>query len=171
MKKLITLIAFLSAATVAQASFHAGASVGYLIDAEEPLVSVRVGYTFAETNGYQHAVEGEIGRSTADYGIFKVTMTPTMLNYRTQKAINEKLYAYGGVGVGSVNIDVEFGSSKGSGDGFAWQVFGGLGYYLTENLSAVGGVRFIDTSDITIRRESVGSDNDTEFSLGVKFEF
>jgi len=171
MKKLLSVIVLLSMATIAQASIYVGASAGYLTDAEEPLYSGRVGINLGEWGGIRHSVEGEYGMSSASYGIFEVDMYPMMLNYRGEYDLSEKLFTYFGAGLGQVSVDVEWFGRGGSGDGFAWQVFGGLGVRLTEKLSLIGGVRFMDASDITVKGQSIGSENDTEFSVGAQFAF
>lgn len=171
MKKTILFIALFASATLAQASLYVGGSVGYLSDAKEPLFSARVGYQIGEYGGIRHSIEGEIGVSSADFGIYEVDMQPRMINYRGEIDIDDTFFAYAGAGLGSVQIEVEFAGFEGDGDGFAWQVFGGLGMRLTEQLSAIGGLRFIDASDIKIRGESVGADNDLEFGVGMQFVF
>ena len=171
MKKLLSILVFLSGLSVAQASIYAGASAGYLFDAEEPLYTSRVGFTLGEWMGVQHNIEAEVGVSSASYGVYEVDMYPKLLNYRGQADLNNLLFLYFGAGAGSVSVDVEWQGISGDGDGFVWQVFGGLGLHLTKHISAIAGARFFDASDITIKGQSIGAENDTEVALGVQFSF
>ncbi len=171
MKKFLPFILFFSFVSISHASVYVGASAGYLFDAEEPLYTSRVGVSLGEWLGIRHHIEGEVGVSSSSYGIFEVDLYPKMLNYRGELDINKLLFAYVGAGAGSVSVEVEWLGTTGKGDGFAWQVFGGLGLHLTDHISALAGVRFFDASDITIKKQSIGSENDTAVNLGVQFSF
>jgi opacity protein-like surface antigen len=172
MRKLISLISLSLITTMAHAvSPHVGASVGYLFDAKEPIYSARAGVTLFEWAGIDHGVEVEIGTSSSKEGIFNIDMRPLMFNYRGELALTERLFAYFGAGAGTVHFDVNYGTRGGDGDGFAWQAFGGMGIRLADYLALTGGVRFLDVSDIKIRGQEIGSENDVELGLGVQFTF
>jgi opacity protein-like surface antigen len=170
-KTICVFSALLMSAFVAQGSVYIGGSAGYLIDAEEPVYSGRVGVVLGTAAGIRHSIEAEMGFSSASYGIYEIDMQPLMANYRGQIDLSEILFLYAGAGAGRVSVDVEFFNSKGSGDAFAWQAFGGLGLRLTSSLSLMGGVRYFDSSEVTVRKNKIGAENDFEFGLGMQLDF
>ena len=162
-------------------TWFAGASVGYLVELEEPMYNAHFGVTnscwkvgpgtislFAEvgytshdwswsSRGYFDDNEGRI-KETIDLTIVPITAN---IKFDFPIANNLNFYIGGGLGVAWMDVDSDFragGFSSHDSDSdwvFTAQIFAGLSYSVTTNCEIYGGARWIYYADPTFFGTSV----------------
>jgi hypothetical protein len=165
-KLVLTLIALFGAALSLQATY-VGTSVGYMIDAEEEIISARVGWTVKETGDITHNLELEVAySSTSEYGI-SLDITPVMLNYIIKSTQESGLTLYAGAGIGYTFWDLSYMNMP-LGEELTLQGLVGLEYGISETTSFRAGYRYVHLDDI---EDSDISLNDSVIELGLVFSF
>jgi opacity protein-like surface antigen len=166
------------------AAVYVGAGVGYMIDAEEELFTVRIGMDVAGDETISHNLEFEIGyisdseEETWDDIVVKADwdVIPLMLNYRLTGSMQEGLGYYFGVGLGMSEFSVDgsaLGYSVSASDWvFTGQGFLGASYAFTENFSMSLGYRYIYLSEPSlIDGDDMGTIDDHVFEVGLTLKF
>jgi opacity protein-like surface antigen len=169
-KKILFLVSVLSFTSFANA-IYIGGSGGYLTDMEVAYETGRFGMTLVQLEKTRHNLELELGHGYEDSGYATVRMIPLTLNYRGETDLTKTLFAYYGAGIGSAHIKVELAGYSGSGSSFVYQAFGGAGYRVSDSVSVLAGVRYLNMSSIEIDGCDVGSDSDIGVNIGIQFSF
>lgn len=151
--------------------WFAGASVGYLTQAEEAYYTLHFGMQVAQTGPVSHSVFLEGGYSKIDETFSDTDVVPVTLNYKLDYHFTEKLSVYGGVGAGVAFLDVDspFGSDNST--QFAAQAFTGIGYDFTPAFQVYGGGRYIWIDDAKVNGAKVKVGDDWGVELGARFRF
>lgn len=170
MKNILLLLSVFTFTTFAHA-VYIGGSVGYLIDSEEDYEVGRIGMTLSKQGKTAHNLELELGHSYSERGAIAIRMLPVTLNYRAETDVSESAFIYYGAGIGSAFIDVEYFEFSDTGSSFVIQAFGGAGYRVSNNVSVLAGVRYLNMSSITVGGNDIGSENDFGFNFGVQISF
>ncbi|RYD54029.1 MAG: porin family protein [Verrucomicrobiaceae bacterium] len=154
-------------------TWFAGGSVGYFFDNEEAYYTLHFGAKIAETGSVTHSlfVEGLYTETESFGGIVDTDVIPVTLNYKADFALNSKLSAYVGAGVGGAFVDSEAGAFSDDSVELAAQVFAGLGYNVTDNFEIYSGVRWLWVDDSEIANVSVEVGDDVGAELGLRFKF
>jgi len=107
--------------------------------------SVGVGINISSMTGISLNAEGLYGSHSAKIGSGSTSMTGFFGNVEWEYANDTKWMPYVFAGYGSLSMKPKGGSSDSNG---AWQVGGGFGYRLKDNLNLWGDVRYmsIDTA-------------------------
>ncbi|MEK7951348.1 outer membrane beta-barrel protein [Luteolibacter soli] len=150
-----------------------GGSAGYFFDNEEAYYTLHFGAKIAETGSVTHSlfVEGLYTQTESFGGIVESDVIPVTLNYKADFALNSKLSAYVGLGVGAGFVDSDAGVFDDSSVELAAQVFAGLGYNVTDNFEIYGGARWLWVDDSSIGPVSVKVGDDVGAELGLRFKF
>ena len=166
MKKTLFFVSTLVLTCFANATYIGG-SLGYLTDSEALYESGRIGYTFVQLSNTSHSLEVEVGHSYKEKNGVSVRVVPTVINYRGETSIGQNAFIYYGLGVGSAYVKAEFNNHSASDSSFVFQSFGGAGYRMSEKASLLAGVRYLRVADF----DTVGSENDFGFNLGLQISF
>lgn len=172
MKKLITLILLSAATSAFAASPYAGASVGYLIDSEEEFFAVRLGTQVAQSQGFSHNIEGEVGFASDGESGISLDLIPVMANYRLTGALGQtNLGFYAGAGVGATRLKLSGWGYNDSSWSFATQAFAGVELKVTPRTALTAGVRYLWIDDDTLSGITAEVGDDVALEVGVRFGF
>ena len=179
-------------------SWFAGASVGYLVNMEEPMYNAHVGVTNScwKIAGWDIALYLEVGYAqktwtetyytgeTAPIRVHedvKLEVLPITANIKFERALTGNLNAYFGGGLGVAWMNAEIAGTSDSDWVFCAQIFAGLSYNVTPNCEIYGGARWIYYADPTLfgSKVDLGSlpgtsgniGSDWLFELGARFKF
>lgn len=175
MKNLIYSLLLIVSATTVVAKPYVGASIGYLIDAEESIVSGHVGYNLAAGTGATHGIELEVGETSFREQIFKASITPIMANYRFVAPFGDRFDFFGGLGLGLSQVRVSGrGIATGirdSDSGFTAQAFGGVAFNVTPKVSFTASVRHFRIGDVKLFdvKDTLGDDTSVEAGIRIRF--
>jgi opacity protein-like surface antigen len=161
MKKLMIGALALLTASLVQAQSYVGFGIGYMIDHEENVYSIRVGKEFESKNpDYLNRLELEYNYARynqTDYlGTYAFESTLDinllMVNYRGSYALGSGLSANfgGGLGVGFLKVDVDDGFATDTDTSAAYQIFAGLDYELEDGTIIGIGLRHVKIGDTTV---------------------
>lgn len=171
MNKLLSLAAFIIAATTATAGLYTGATVGYLIDSEEPIFSARLGFDVAQTDTLLHAVEAEVGITSDEEEGAEGDIVPLFANYRGVLKTSEKLDVYFGAGVGLALVDIDAFGFSDDDQAAALQGFAGVEYKASPTVSLTAGARYIWIDDVTLFGFDADLGDDVALEVGIKIRF
>jgi len=180
MKKLVisTLAALAVAASASAAYISAG--VGYLVDAEEAILTVRGGIPFNVTQteklgALAHNAELEVGYlEQSEIGV-KVETLPVYLNYRAEFK-KEGWAPYAGAGLGFARVrgtaSGYFGTASATDTSFTFQVFLGTHYNFTESSALQLGARYVWLDEVDFGYGLIApSSDDLVLEVGYSFRF
>jgi len=160
-----------STSTSVESTWFAGGSVGYLLDAEEPLYTLHLGKTFAQSGPLSHSLFAEVGFSDEDDSSVELDFVPVTLNYKLDYQFGGGLSFYAGAGAGAAFLNVDaFGDSDDSVE-FMAQAFAGVGYDISPNFQIYGGARYIWVDDTELLGVSVDAGDDVALEIGARFRF
>lgn len=172
MKTLLSsILALALASSAVAASPYIGASVGYLIDGEEELISARLGFVVAESAQVNHGLELEVGYSGASESGVDLDVIPVFANYRGTLNTSEKISLQFGGGVGFSRVKASGFGVNFSDTPFSAQAFAGVGFRTTERSSIDLGARYIWFDDVSIAGVNLGSSDDVAVELGFSIRF
>lgn len=166
--KLLALLGIASAASAATP--YVGASVGYLVDTQDPLFTTRVGAEFAKQDKLTHSAELEIGMTRdSEYGV-SMDIVPIMANYRLGIGLSPKVSLDLGAGLGMSWTKLKYyGSSNDT--AFTYQGLAGVNFALTEKTILGLGVRYINIGEASLHGITADVGDDLSIELGLKFKF
>lgn len=172
MNKLLTLI-LLSAATPAfAANPYVGASVGYLVESEEPMFTARIGTDVAQVGQLTHSVEVDVSLVTETTSGVTVDLIPAMLNYRISGPLGQgPTRFYFGGGAGFTRLKAYGWGYKLSDWAFSLQALGGIEHKVTPKFSLTLGLRYLWTEDFTLGGIDIDSGDEVAIEAGVRFQF
>ncbi|MGA1205734.1 MAG: outer membrane protein [Opitutales bacterium] len=154
---------------------YVGGSVGYMIDGEEEIFSVQVGFPVAESGKVTHNLEFEVGIISSSDEVEGMSVdadfNPLMVNYLFKTNPEKGVSFYAGGGIGWTLWDVDVMSYSFDGDVFTWQIMVGLQYSLSENAALKLGYRYLYLDDIEVEGYDFGDADDSVIELGVVFNF
>jgi opacity protein-like surface antigen len=166
-KLFLTVIATFTL-TLGSYAGYVGASVGYMIDAEEEIISAQVGWTVKETGNITHNLELEVAYSSASEEGISFDITPLMVNYIIKSTQDSGLTLYAGAGIGYSFWDLSYMDMSATGEELTLQGLVGLEYGLSETTSFRAGYRYIYLDDI---EDSGVSADDSVIEIGFVFSF
>ncbi len=175
MKNLIYSLLLIVSATTVVAKPYIGASIGYLIDFEEAVVSGHVGYNLAAGTGATHGIEIEVSGAGSKDDIAKFSFAPIMANYRLALPISDRFDFFGGLGLGLSKVRISgrgFASGlRDSGSAFTAQAFGGLAFNVTPKASLTVGLRHLRIGEAKLLgiKDTVGDDTSVEAGIRIRF--
>lgn len=178
-------------------SWFAGASVGYLVDFEEPMYHLHAGVDTPWTvGGFNVALFGEVGYTekeesetfsyfdsnlTAPALInetlnFDIEIIPVTFNIKLERPIADNLSFYVGAGVGAAFIDMDVSSSLGGSASdddtvFVAQIFTGVAYNVSDSFEIYGGARWIYLDDAEFDGIDVDLGDDFLIEAGLRLNF
>jgi opacity protein-like surface antigen len=174
MKKLIALGFILVAGTPFLATAkpkYVEASVGYFVDAGEPMYSGRFGYVFSGTEAKSHSAELEIGFTALDIPGASVDVMPVLVNYKYTFQLQGKLNVFAGAGVGFSMLNFGVSTQSDTDYPLTYQVVAGIDYRVTDKTDITLGARYYDIGDAEVFTIPYEIGNDIEFALGCRFRF
>lgn len=171
MKKFISLALLATSLAVSAKALVLGAEVGYLVDAEEEYLAVRLGHVLKVDANLSHQVEVELGFTGQKESGIKADFIPLTANYRIESSSGSKLGYHFGVGAGVAFTDVSgFGVSD-DGSSFAAQAFTGLSYQASETTRLHLGVKYIWIDDVKLFGTKVDVGDDLAVTAGISVRF
>jgi opacity protein-like surface antigen len=98
-----------------------------------------------------------------------------MLNFIYDFPLNEEIYWFNGLGIGMVWINFETLNNNDTDSQFGWQVFTGLGYRISHQVSLTATYRLYTSKNASFTNGSTTFNVDTPylsvFELGVRYDF
>jgi len=167
-------------AQAASASPYVGVGLGYLIDSEEALITIRAGMELPSRSlgdlpdRFSHNLEFEFGY--ADLGDNRVAydLTTFFFNYRGEMT-GLGWVPYFGAGLGFANADVGFWSNfihySDNDTVFAAQAFAGMKYNFTPAASVTLGARYLWVDDVKLLGLSARDTDDVGLEASFSFRF
>ena len=172
MNKLLTLILLSAATTAFAANPYVGASVGYLVDSEEPIFTARLGTDVAQVKGLTHSLEVEVSLVTETESGVTIDLVPAMMNYRFSGPISQgRSNFYFGGGAGFSRLKAHGFGAKVSDWSFSFQAFAGIEHKLSPALTFVVGARYIWIDDFTISGIDIEAGDDVALEVGLRYQF
>jgi opacity protein-like surface antigen len=169
LKITLTLIALMGLQSVHAA--YTGAGIGYMIDAEEELLTAHIGFQMAERGSLTHNIEFEIGYvESSEMGV-DVDILPLMLNYRAVNTGNDSYDLYFGVGIGTSNVDVNVSGTSDDDNVFTAQALVGIDFKVSANTSIRLGYRYVYMDTVKLFGYDLDDLDDNVIELGITVKF
>lgn len=150
---------------------YVGASVGYLVDSEDPIYGAHFGAELFRSGAYVHCLEGEVLHSTSNDRGVRFNVTPLMVNYRFGIDFPQGVYCNFGAGVGVTKTSVKYWIVSDSDKAFTYQLLGSVGYMLSKEISIEAAVRYIDIGSAKMVGVKADVGDDVSFELGFRCRF
>jgi len=183
MKNTLATLLALAGLSLGTAQLHAasvspyvGVGVGYLLDQEEALITIRAGMALPSRSPsdlpdrFSHNLEVEIGYTDLGSSGVDYDLTAAFFNYRGE-ATGLGWVPYFGAGLGFANADVKVGFFSDDDTVFAAQAFAGMKYNFTPAASVTLGARYIWIDDVKLFGFTSSSTDDVALEAGFSFRF
>lgn len=175
MKNLICSLLLIVSASVAVAKPYVGASIGYLIDSEESMISGHVGYALPSGGNVTHGIELEVADTSFREEIFKASITPILANYRFSAPFSSRFDFFGGLGLGLSQVRVSgrnFATGiRDSDSGFTAQAFAGVAFNVTPAVSFTVGARHFRVGEVKLFDVEDTLGDETSIEAGIRIRF
>lgn len=177
MKNLIKLFAIsvVSAVSAFAATPYLGFKAGYLVDAEDALISGRAGAELFKTGSLTHMVDIEFFTGKVEEPGYDYKLKGWVGNYRVAMDLTPEIYVSGGVGLGSTRVGItpQFQGSVSS-NAFTYQAEAAVGYRFTKTFSVEASVRYLDIGKAQDYGLNAGRSDvldDAFVALGIRYHF
>jgi len=164
----------------ASASPYVGVGVGYLLDSEEALITIRAGMELPSRspidlpNRFSHNLEFEFGHVDLGDSSVDYDLTAAFFNYRGEMT-GLGWVPYFGAGLGFATADISFWDNfthySDDDTVFAAQVFGGMKYAFTPAASVTLGARYLWIDDVKVLGFASSSQDDVALEASFSFRF